>query len=107
MEGSLHLHSWQTCSVGEGEQREGTRSCKCSWFIPALVQWGSSAGSGGVTQLEGPTALLQGWEKDEGSSLHSVEPALERSCVRGCWGLQLGHAGLKAVPVPLVDKRMC
>lgn len=107
MEGSLHLHSWQTCSVGEGGQREGTRPCKCSWFIPALVQWGSSAGSGGVTQLEGPTALLQGWEKDEGSSLHSVEPALERSCVRGCWGMQLGHAGLKAVPVPLVDKRMC
>lgn len=76
----------------------------CSCFIPALVQWGSSAGNGAVTQLERPTALLQGWEKDECSSLHSVESALKRSCVRGCWGMQLGHAGLKALPVALVDR---
>lgn len=34
-----------TCTVaelsrGEGRQREGTRPYKCSWFVPALAQWG-------------------------------------------------------------------
>lgn len=35
-----------------GRQRKGTRPCKWSWFIPALLQWGSFAGTGGMTQLE-------------------------------------------------------
>lgn len=64
----------------EGRQREGTRPCKCCWFIPALVQWNSFAGSGGMISWRDP---LRGWEKDECCSLHSVEPALERSCVTG------------------------
>lgn len=100
MKGCLHLHSWQTCSLGEGRQRKGTRPYKWSWFILALVQWGSFAGSGG---MERPTALLQGWEKGECCSLPSAEPALERSCVRGdaagpCWpeGSACGSGGLGA-----------
>lgn len=62
--GSLHLHAWQTCSIGEASQRESTRPCKSSCFIQALVQWCSFAGSREMTWLKRPTGLLQRWEKD-------------------------------------------
>ena len=64
MKGCLHLHAWQTCSIGEASQRESTRPCKGSCFIQALVQWCSFAGSREMTWLKRPTVLLQRWEKD-------------------------------------------
>lgn len=64
MKGSLHLHAWQTCSIGEASQRESTRPCKCSCFIWPLVQWYSFAGRREMTWQRRPTALLRRWEKD-------------------------------------------
>lgn len=97
MKGCLHLHSWQICSLCEGRQRKGTRPYKWSWFIPALVQ-------GAVLQAVG--VWRDPWLYCKDGRRVNAAPCTQLSQHwRGAlWeGMQLGHAGLKAVPVALVD----